>query len=246
MFTIWISQFSLKLPDLASLYLQRLLVVIGPSIAAITVSYLTNGSIGIRNLFQKLIPKKEETGWYLILPVTATAITFISFLLGGLSISRLFDILADSWVLLILHLVIQTLIIGIGEELGWRGWLVPELTGKFSLAVSMLLIFIVWGLWHFPILFMGAEVVVPWILVLVSATIILTWIWMKAKGNVFILAVAHASINSSQFFLENQIGENENQLLLDSWRVNGYLYLVIGIIFLFLLRNTLGKKYQLN
>lgn len=221
-------------------------MVIGPSIGAITVSYLTNGNTGVQDLLQKLVPRKKELGWYLTLPIIATAITFISFLIGGLSINRLFNILADSWVLLILHLVIQTLIIGIGEELGWRGWLLPKLTNRYSLAVSMLLIFIIWGFWHFPILFMGADIVVPWIFVIISATIILTWIWMKTKGNIFILAIAHASINSSQFFLENQIGQDENQLILNSWGVNGYLYIMIGGIFLFLMRNALTKKYHHN
>ncbi|MEQ9304304.1 MAG: CPBP family intramembrane glutamic endopeptidase, partial [Marinoscillum sp.] len=173
-FQIWINQSGLKLSHLASLYLPRFLMVIGPSVAAITVSYLTNGRTGVQNLLQKLVPKKQEAGWYVILPIMASAITFISFLLGGLSIDRLFNILSDSWGLLVLHLVIQTLVIGIGEELGWRGWLLPALTNRFSLPVSIMLIFIIWVSWHFPILFMGAEVVIPWLFVAISATIILT------------------------------------------------------------------------
>lgn len=115
----------------------------------------------------------------------------------------------------------------------------PALTKRYSLVVSIILIFIIWGAWHFPILFKGADVVVPWLLTLFGATSILTWIWLKTDGNIFVLAIAHASINSSQFFLENKIGQ---QLVLESWKVSGYLYLVAGIFFLLLMRKELAHK----
>lgn len=91
---------------------------------------------------------------------------------------------------------------------------------------------------------MGAEVVIPWLFVAISATIILTWIWIKAEGNIFILAMAHASINSAQFFLENQLGQEEHQLILNSWEANGYVYLSIAVIFLFLMSHTFAKKTE--
>jgi len=241
-FYFWVTQFSADLPHVLSLYAVRMLIVIGPAVGAISVSYLIGGGRGVRCLLQKLIPRKRHVGWWLILPLLGTSITFISFLIGGLSLDSLSAILADGWGLFILHLLIQILLIGIGEELGWRGWLLPKLAQRFPLGVSMLLIFIVWTLWHFPILLMGADIVVPWIFVAISATIILTWIWIKVKGNVFVLAIAHASINGSQFFIENQIGQEQNLLLLESWRITGYIYLAVGILFLFLLRYSLAKK----
>jgi len=43
---------------------------------------------------------------------------------------------------------------GLGEELGWRGYLLKALQNKKFLPVS-LIIGIVWGLWHFPLILLG-------------------------------------------------------------------------------------------
>jgi len=43
---------------------------------------------------------------------------------------------------------------GLGEELGWRGYLLKALQNKKFMIVS-LIIGTVWGLWHFPLVLMG-------------------------------------------------------------------------------------------
>lgn len=242
LFSAGVTSITSELPGLMFVYLPRLLVVAGPAVGAITVAYVTAGNIGLRKLLQKLRPRKRDVGGYVLIPILGTTITFTSFVIGGLSVNRLVGILADHWAWLFGHLAIQGLVVGIGEELGWRGWLMPALTARYRLAASMLLIFLIWGAWHFPILLMGPDVVVPWIMVIMSATIVLSWIWLKTNGNVFILAVAHASINGAQFFLEHQIGPGEEALILESWRINGYLYLMVGGVFLVFMRKHLLKK----
>jgi membrane protease YdiL (CAAX protease family) len=39
-----------------------------------------------------------------------------------------------------------------GEELGWRGFLFPRLRSKMSFIASTVVVGIVWGLWHFPLI----------------------------------------------------------------------------------------------
>ena len=245
-YSLWMKGFLEESAGFTSVYLQRLLTVYGPALAAITITYLTNRKSGVKNLCQKLIPSKKHWEWYLFLPVIASVITFTSFLIGGLSFINLTSIIADSWFIFFGHLILQTLIIGIGEELGWRGWLLPKLTDKYSLAVSILFISIIWGLWHFPILLSGPAIVMPWLYLLFSASIILTWIWLKVKGNIAVLVIAHASLNSAQFFLENQFSKENAGLILQSWEINGYIYLVMAGFFLFLMRKILNKNVKLD
>lgn len=42
-----------------------------------------------------------------------------------------------------------------GEELGWRGYLLPKLRSFFSNRVAMVITGIIWGLWHLPVIVMG-------------------------------------------------------------------------------------------
>lgn len=39
---------------------------------------------------------------------------------------------------------------GLGEETGWRGWLMPTLTGRFGFFPAALMVAGVWLLWHLP------------------------------------------------------------------------------------------------
>ncbi len=65
--------------------------------------------------------------------------------------------------MMLLVSVLQVMIIGpvvniiptMGEELGWRGYLLPKLRTLMSDRKALVLSGIVWGLWHVPIIVMG-------------------------------------------------------------------------------------------
>ncbi|MBU9729136.1 CPBP family intramembrane glutamic endopeptidase [Diplocloster modestus] len=43
----------------------------------------------------------------------------------------------------------------IGEEWGWRGYLVPKLSERFRILPTLLISGVIWGLWHAPLTAMG-------------------------------------------------------------------------------------------
>ena len=42
-----------------------------------------------------------------------------------------------------------------GEEWGWRGYLLPKLSARLSIAATLLVSGVIWGLWHAPITVLG-------------------------------------------------------------------------------------------
>ncbi|WND03383.1 CPBP family intramembrane metalloprotease [Temperatibacter marinus] len=50
---------------------------------------------------------------------------------------------------------VRTLAHTLGEEIGWRGFLVPQLMRKFGFAMTSLISGLIWALWHFPVLLYG-------------------------------------------------------------------------------------------
>jgi membrane protease YdiL (CAAX protease family) len=48
-------------------------------------------------------------------------------------------------------------VLSYGEELGWRGYLLPELTERFGPMTATVSVGIVWALYHFPALYFGAQ-----------------------------------------------------------------------------------------
>ena len=92
----------------------------------------------------------------------------------------------------------------LGEEFGWRAYLLPKLM-PLGGRNAMLIIGAIWGLWHWPIIFMGYEYGLsypgaPWLgaIIFLWFTFIigtyLGWLTLKTK-NVWPAVIAHGSIN---------------------------------------------------
>jgi uncharacterized protein len=218
--------------EVTSVLFPRLITVYGPAIAAVVLTLSGAGPCSTKKLLTKLIPQSRYTWWCLTIPFICFLITFMSFAIAGVSVTQLGDFLVNDWPWLIFQFVAQFFIVGIGEELGWRGWLLPTLAQRQSLITSVLLIILIWGLWHFPIFFSEYQIVVPWLTILVSLAFLTTWLWFKVNGNIFVLATMHASFNASESFMENRLdyitgGEN---LILAGWTTLGYVYVLITFI----------------
>jgi membrane protease YdiL (CAAX protease family) len=98
--------------------------------------------------------------------------------------------------------IILNLSTALGEEIGWRGFLVPELAKQISFTRVSLLSGIVWAAWHSPLVLfadynagtnrwyaLGCSTVA-----VVSASFILTWLRLKSD-SVWPAALLHASHN---------------------------------------------------
>lgn len=93
----------------------------------------------------------------------------------------------------------------IGEELGWRDFLLPRLmrTG-FTQSSALVATGLVWGLWHIPVILLNLEYIGhPYLGIpmftgyAVLVGIILGWLQL-ASGSVWVPAIAHGSINAVQ------------------------------------------------
>jgi uncharacterized protein len=98
----------------------------------------------------------------------------------------------------------------LGEEIGWRGFLVPELAKRNSFAATAIISGFIWALWHYPIFLLangyngGTPIwyYLPLFTVLLPAISFL-WTWMRLKsGSIWPCVVLHASHNTffQQFF----------------------------------------------
>ncbi|KAB1645362.1 CPBP family intramembrane metalloprotease [Gulosibacter chungangensis] len=116
-------------------------------------------------------------------------------------------------VLQFVNLIIAALFINIipalGEEIGWRGWLLPKLL-RFGPWPAIQLSGLIWGLWHAPVILLGYNYPgTPGWLALIAMVVFCTIMgglfgWLRLRGgSVWPAALAHSSLNASAtlFFL---------------------------------------------
>ena len=226
-------------------YLSKIPVVFGPAIAAIIVTYATLGAAGLKALFSRLTPYIEHIIWWFGLPFAGLAITAIAFVIGGFTFGELVTMATSvSPLVLTMHLAGSIFIIGLGEELGWRGWLLPKLAQTRTLKNATILVFVSWALWHLPLFFAGYRVAIPFTVIVLALSIIFTWLWNRVGGNVVVLIIAHASVDFSEAFFEERIGPNHSNQVLNAWAAMSAIYLVIAAVLFFADRKQWDKILQ--
>lgn len=92
----------------------------------------------------------------------------------------------------------------IGEELGWRGILLPLLQRKYSSITASIILGIIWATWHLPAFFISTtnqsgHSTLIFFLVLISFNMLITQIFNLAKGSVLITVILHWFLNLSLY-----------------------------------------------
>ncbi len=134
-------------------------------------------------------------GWMLLgLLIASATDSPIESITGGLPL--------PVWILFVLRSILFTLlVVAVGEEAGWRGWMLPELQKRMSPALSTVLLGIVWGLWHYPLFVNGQfpgpqHLVFAKVGVCVFLGILFTWLYNRSGGNLLLVVVLHTVLNN--------------------------------------------------
>lgn len=177
----------------------------GPALSALIITGFTLGSAGVVQLLGKLKPIGKHIWWYILLPLTGIVITSCAFIAGGVPAGKVVMIICENPGPLAFAFLMVTLKVGIGEELGWRGWLLPKLIRDQKPIKATLFIFVVWAVWHVHYLSKSWQILIPFLIYIFSVAIIFTWIWHKVNGDIFLIAIAHSSVDFPEFFIENKV-----------------------------------------
>jgi membrane protease YdiL (CAAX protease family) len=181
--------------------------VYGPTIAGIITTLVFDGLIGVFELIKKLFIWKVPLKYYVYLILLPLIFVIIGIALYSQFIGEIggFDKMA--------YLSIPTILLAglyagpLGEELGWRGFLLPEFQKRYSNLTSAIIIGFIWFIWHIPLwwapfgtLVSGEPIslipVITYFTMLICLSIIITWLVINSKGSVLIAILFHLSINA--------------------------------------------------
>ncbi len=94
------------------------------------------------------------------------------------------------------------MVFAFGEEFGWRGYLLPRLAARFGNARAALIVGVIWGLWHAPLVLLDGfnypqhriVGVFGMIVLCVAESYIFTALRLKS-GSIWPSTLAHAALN---------------------------------------------------
>jgi membrane protease YdiL (CAAX protease family) len=99
--------------------------------------------------------------------------------------------------------VLQSAVSATGEEIGWRGFLVPALAQRWNFTGVALVSGVIWALWHYPLILFGTynSAAPKWVALLCFTFMIVTTgamaAWLRLKsGSVWPAALLHACHNA--------------------------------------------------
>lgn len=135
-----------------------------------------------------------------------------------------------------------------GEEYGWRYYLQPLLQKKFGMKAGVIVLGIVWGLWHAPMDFFfyttttGVQMLISQIITCVSLGIFFAYAYMKTQ-NIWSVVCLHFLNNNLVPVITGTLSADviENQVV--AWSDIPILLVLNGLCFgFFLLSNVFKKK----
>ena len=124
------------------------------SLAAIVLVVIEGRKGGLRELLSRALIWRVGTRWWLFavffMIVPSVASLYLYHLFGGPAVDwsglrPLYTVVPD--------FIFLTIAAGIGEEFGWRGFLLPRLQTRHNALVSGLIVGVAWATWHIPLFF---------------------------------------------------------------------------------------------
>lgn len=178
------------------------------------MTWLTLGKDEMTRLFKRFFLWSAGWKWWmvalLLLPALRFAALLLTTLLTGVPADFSRPIIRDVVPLdaPLLMLVVPWIIFEIltnGEEMGWRGYVLPRLQAKYNALIASLIVGMIWAVWHLPKFFgtgLSGERSFAWFTVAhLALAVLYTWLYNNTRGSLLLVTLFHASGNTFGVFM---------------------------------------------
>ncbi len=182
---------------------------IGPLLAALLVTRIVAGKSGVRQMLGSLFARRVQVKWWaaalmLIAGLFAISAT-LSWFISGATPQAQEGIYLNGGNSLLVTLLL--LLGALGEEVGWRGFALPQLQEGQTPLKATLILTLFWWLWHLPTYWtlpLAMNAVAQYgfaaafgiqFIVLLALSLLCTWVFNGSGGVILLAVLLHASWN---------------------------------------------------
>jgi len=185
-----------------------LLQTLGPTVAALVTAGVLEGPAGRRRLLARVRIWRVARRWYLFALAGIPAVCVLAALVLPGAFVGLGDQSAVKLGIEFLAFVVVGFVSGpLLEEPGWRGFALPHLQAQMGALRGTLVLGALWAAWHLPQYLvpewanqnggLNPTPVATFLLMVVAISPVMTWLFNRTRGSLFLVMLAHSSINAS-------------------------------------------------
>ena len=177
---------------------------IGPSLAALLMTGVTEGWMGVVRLLKGYARWRVGMRWYFLVLIALPLL-----LIGvDLMVTRSFSVVGGMVATFVLSYGTGLVVGGpLGEEGGWRGFALPRLQKSMGPLGGTIVLGVCWACWHLPTFLipgMGEGGRTFWCGVLlfgmfvvstVALSVVFTWVYNNTRGSLLVMILLHTAIN---------------------------------------------------
>ena len=178
-----------------------LLGVFAPAFVALAFTASSEGRAGVTRLLARIGRWHVRARFYLFAISYMAATKLIAALVHRIAIGE-WPRFGDASLPLMLGAILVSTLVQAGEEVGWRGYVLPRLATHLGLGGASIVLGVIWALWHLPLFFLpgsGSDgQSFPIYLLHVSAlSVAMCWLYWKTEGSLLLVMLMHASVNNT-------------------------------------------------
>jgi membrane protease YdiL (CAAX protease family) len=207
--------------------------------ASLIMTWQTRGKRGTVALLSRFLTWRVGWRWYLVALLLVPAIDLVAVFINAaldqtpvdfsnVHATKIFGPAANLPLFILPFFVVD--ILTNGEEIGWRGYILPRLELKYSALTSALILAVIWGFWHLPrFLAPGNDSSFALTMIeIIARSVLLAWVYNNAKGSLLLVSLMHSAGNVSGVFLplaNTQTGSNQTTLAIAT-----FIEIVVAIV----------------
>ncbi len=148
---------------------------------------------------------------------------------------------------------VLSMITALGEEIGWRGFLVPRLTTVIGANTTLFVTGMIWAVWHIPVLVSGVYMPgtplwfkVPMFIIIIGATGIIIGILTLKSKSIWPAALLHAAHNNYDqvIFDIGTVGADKKYYVSETGILTAIVCVTIAVIMYLSFQKDLKKESQ--
>jgi membrane protease YdiL (CAAX protease family) len=181
-----------------------LLGVFSPGIVALGLTAFSGGRAAVVALLRRLIDWDVPVRWYVFAVSFMLAIKLTAALVHRVAFGA-WPAFGQAPLLLMVAATIASTMMGgqVGEELGWRGYALPRLAGRFGLGPASVLLGVIWAVWHLPLFWAPVgdtfgQSFPLYLLQVIALSVAMAWLYSNTRGSLLPVMLLHAAVNNTK------------------------------------------------